>query len=113
MARQKIPRAKSLQSLNYLTEKELTKQIFQFLNYIPRASFKKIRGGLGMRGVLDIIGCWQGKYVELEVKTKRGRVSIYNDYVYTPTPRLMDSTIVIYPGGVSICNVGEYVTICY
>ncbi len=28
-----------------------------------------------MRGILDIIGCWEGKYVELEVKTERGRLS--------------------------------------
>jgi len=28
-----------------------------------------------MRGILDIIGCWEGKYVELEVKTERGRLT--------------------------------------
>ncbi|MGE5443756.1 MAG: VRR-NUC domain-containing protein [Ignavibacteriales bacterium] len=28
-----------------------------------------------MKGILDVIGCWEGKYVELEVKTERGRLT--------------------------------------
>ncbi|MGE5445492.1 MAG: VRR-NUC domain-containing protein [Ignavibacteriales bacterium] len=28
-----------------------------------------------MRGILDIIGCWEGKYVEIEVKTHKGRLT--------------------------------------
>jgi len=69
-----IPRLKSLNSLHELTEADLTAQIFDYLRYIPNSSFKKIRGGLGMKGLLDVIGCWEGKYIELEIKTRRGKL---------------------------------------
>jgi len=69
-----IPRLKSLKSLQEPTETELTKQIMGYLKYVPDSSFKKIRGSIGMKGLLDIIGCWRGQYIELEIKTKRGRL---------------------------------------
>ncbi len=69
-----IPRLKSLKSLKEPTEVELTKQILDYLKYIPESSFKKIRGSIGMRGLLDIIGCWRGQYIELEIKTRRGKL---------------------------------------
>jgi hypothetical protein len=55
---------------------ELTKLIMDYLKWIPNSTFKKIRGSMGMRGILEIIGCWEGRYVELEVKTERGRLSL-------------------------------------
>ncbi len=58
-----------------LTERELTKLIMDYLKWIPNSTFKKIRGSMGMRGILDIIGCWNGRYVEIEVKTERGRLT--------------------------------------
>lgn len=70
----RIPRIRSLKSLTDPTEKELTKQIMDYLKYIPNSAFKKTRGGLGMKGILDVIGCWQGRYVEIEIKTKRGKL---------------------------------------
>ena len=69
-----IPRLKSLKSLKEPTEIELTKQIMGYLKYIPDSTFKKIRGSMGMKGILDIIGCWEGRYIEIEIKTKRGRL---------------------------------------
>ncbi len=69
-----IPRLKSLRSLEEPSEAQLTKQILDYLKYVPDSTFKKIRGGLGMRGILDIIGCWQGRYIELEIKTRRGKL---------------------------------------
>lgn len=58
-----------------MTERELTKLIMDYLKCVPKSSFKKIRGSMGMRGILDIIGCWEGKYIELEVKTQKGRLT--------------------------------------
>lgn len=46
-----------------------------YLKWVPNSTFKKIRGSMGMKGILDIIGCWEGKYVELEIKTEKGRLS--------------------------------------
>ncbi len=58
-----------------MTERDLTRLIMDYLKWVPNSSFKKIRGTMGMKGILDIIGCWEGKYVELEVKTDRGRLT--------------------------------------
>jgi len=70
----RIPRLKSLKSLHELTEAQLTKQVLDYLAYIPDSTFKKIRGSMGMKWILDIIGCRQGRYIELEIKTKRGKL---------------------------------------
>ncbi len=58
-----------------IRERELTRLILDYLRWVPDSSWKKIRGSMGMKNVLDIIGCWEGKYVELEVKTERGRLT--------------------------------------
>ena len=49
--------------------------ILDYLQWVPNSSFKKIRGSMGMKGILDIIGCWEGKYIEIEVKTEKGRLT--------------------------------------
>ncbi len=59
-----------------MTERQLTKLMLDYLKWVPNSSFKKIRGSMGMKGILDIIGCWEGKYVELEVKTEKGRLTL-------------------------------------
>jgi hypothetical protein len=46
-----------------------------YLKWVPNSSFKKIRGSIGMKGILDIIVCWEGKYIELDLKTERGRLT--------------------------------------
>jgi hypothetical protein len=46
-----------------------------YVKWVPNSSFKKIRGSMGMKGILDIIGCWEGKYIELEVKTEKGSLT--------------------------------------
>jgi hypothetical protein len=58
-----------------MTERELTKLFMDYLKWVPKSSWRKIRGSMGMRGILVIIGCWEGKYIELEVKTPRGRLT--------------------------------------
>ncbi|MGE5443282.1 MAG: hypothetical protein ACM3SR_01615 [Ignavibacteriales bacterium] len=61
-----------------MNERQLTKLVLNYLAWIPNSSFKKIRGSMGMRGILDIIGCWEGKYIELEVKTERVDLPLSN-----------------------------------
>ncbi len=58
-----------------LNERQLTKLTVAYLKWVPNSTFKKIRGSMGMKGILDIIGCWEGRYVELEVKTNRRRLT--------------------------------------
>lgn len=58
-----------------MTERKLTKLIMDYLKWVPQSTFKKIRGSMGMKGILDIIGCWEGKYIEFEVKTEKGKLS--------------------------------------
>jgi len=69
-----IPRLKSLNSLTEPSEAELTAQILDYLRYIPDSTFKKVRGSIGNKGWLDVVGCWNGRYIELEIKTKRGKL---------------------------------------
>lgn len=40
-----------------------------------RGVYRKQRGPYHLRGVSDILGIWQGKFLAIEVKTKTGRVS--------------------------------------
>lgn len=58
-----------------MTEHELTKLIMDYLKWVPNSTFKKIRVSMGMKGILEIIDCWEGKYTELEVKVEKGRLT--------------------------------------
>jgi len=75
MKQRRLPKLKLIKHLKNPTEKELTIQILDYLKYIPHLTVKKIFAGIGMRGVLDLIGCWNGEYFELEIKTPRGKLS--------------------------------------
>jgi hypothetical protein len=44
-----------------MTERQLTKLIVDYLKWVSNSSFKKIRGSMCMRGILDIMACWEGK----------------------------------------------------
>lgn len=56
-------------------EKEITKEIRRFLN-MKRIFHWKAWAGLGsVKGVPDIIGCYKGQMLAIEVKGERGRVS--------------------------------------
>ncbi|MGE5445318.1 MAG: hypothetical protein ACM3SR_12080 [Ignavibacteriales bacterium] len=67
-----------------MTERELTKLIMDYLKWVPNSSWKKIRGSMGMRDILDIIGCWEGKYIKLEIKTEKGEFREINPSMAYP-----------------------------
>lgn len=37
--------------------------------------YRKSRNKFAINGVSDILGCWRGKFVAIEVKSKRGRLT--------------------------------------
>jgi hypothetical protein len=58
------------------TEAELTSAIRLLLKTVGIFSWKQWQGPMSQpRGVSDIIGCWNGRFLAIEVKTPGGRVS--------------------------------------
>ncbi len=58
-----------------LTHKELVKLCMDYLSLLPNSCFRKMLGGLGARGYLDIEGCYKGGFYTFEIKTGIGRLS--------------------------------------
>jgi len=58
-----------------MTHKELVKACLDYLNLLPSSCFRKVLGGLGARGFLDIEGCYKGRFYAFEIKTGMGRLS--------------------------------------
>ena len=57
-------------------EAQITKAIRSLLNNMGIFHYKHWQGGMqGMKGISDIIGIYQGKFLAIEVKTLRGRLS--------------------------------------
>jgi hypothetical protein len=51
------------------TEKQITNKILKHLRSVPYSKWSKIhQGGMSEKGVPDIVGCFQGRYVAIEVK---------------------------------------------
>ena len=57
------------------TEAELTKQIRYVLKIFRVWHFKHWGGPMGEKGIADILGIYNGKFLAIEIKTHRGRVS--------------------------------------
>ena len=59
-----------------MTEKEITKSIRQLLKNLSVFHWKQL-GTLGMpKGIADIIGIWEGRFLAIEVKRPGGKLSI-------------------------------------
>lgn len=58
-----------------ITEHALTLGIRQLLNMHRIWHFKHWGGPMGEKGVSDIIGCHNGRFLAIEIKTERGRVT--------------------------------------
>lgn len=51
------------------TEKEITKEIRRFLDFKRIWHWKEYTGGMfGQTGISDILGCWKGRFIAIEVK---------------------------------------------
>lgn len=61
-------------------ESDIKREVMVFLNALPRAYFRVIqvsgiRGRKSMtKGVLDIVGCYNGRAVAIEIKTPTGKL---------------------------------------
>jgi hypothetical protein len=58
-----------------LKEKEITKNIRSYLRIRGIFHFKVHQGLGSFPGVSDILGCWRGRMLAIEIKTIRGTVS--------------------------------------
>ena len=59
-----------------MLEKEITAQIMRYLKTVPGCFAWKEHGGPhGTAGIPDIICCYRGRFVGLEVKTPSGKLS--------------------------------------
>ena len=58
-----------------ISEKLITASIRQLLKIVGIWHWKNFAGPLGVKGVPDILGCYHGKMLGIEVKTKTGIVS--------------------------------------
>jgi len=59
-----------------MKEKDIAKQIRDYLQTLDKCFCFKMHGGLyGQGGLPDIIACINGRYVAFEVKTESGRVT--------------------------------------
>ena len=63
-----------------LKESDVTKQILDMLNYIPRVyAYKHWGGPMGTKGVHDIICCFRGVFLSIEVKNPARKLEYSKD----------------------------------
>jgi len=58
-------------------EKDITREIRSYLRIRGIFHWKEWGGPMSENGVPDILGCWKGRMLGIEVKTARGHVSDY------------------------------------
>jgi Holliday junction resolvase len=58
-----------------MTEAEITRGIRRMLDALGVFNFKHWSGPMSMKGIADILGCYQGRFLAIEVKTLTGRLS--------------------------------------
>ena len=58
-----------------MTEKKIENQIKEYLHEIGAYFFKHHGSRYSQVGIPDLIACWKGRFVGIEVKTKKGELS--------------------------------------
>ena len=57
-----------------MNESDIVKAIKRYLKTVPECFFWKEHGGMyGTAGIPDIICCYRGRFIGLEVKTEKGQ----------------------------------------
>ena len=60
-----------------MNENEIIKQIKDYLKGLTDCFFFKMHGGqFGAAGIPDIIVCYKGRFIALEVKTEKGKLTV-------------------------------------
>ena len=60
-----------------MKEKEIIKQIKEYLKTLPECFAWKEHGGMyGTEGLPDLIICFKGKFVAFEVKAEKGKLTV-------------------------------------
>ena len=81
-----------------LKETDITKQILKMLNYIPGCmAYKHWGGPMGLKGVHDIICCYEGRFVSIEVKSPNLKKAEYSEWQQRFADRVKDAQ------GISMC----------
>lgn len=63
-----------------MNESEIVRQIKEYLKTVKGCFFWKEHGGqFGVAGLPDIILCLNGRFIALEVKTEKGKVSVLQE----------------------------------
>lgn len=63
-----------------MTEANLTDKIKQYLKSVDGLFFWKEHGGqFGTTGIPDLIVCYRGRFIALEVKTDRGKTTVLQE----------------------------------
>ncbi len=59
-----------------MTERDLTRQVRDLLHLLGGWEVKVLGGLGGRRGVPDVLACFRGRFVAIEVKAPKGRLSV-------------------------------------
>ena len=62
---------------SYRNETELTKSIRATLNVLGVWHWKHFGGPLAKKGAADILGIWEGRFLAIEVKMPKGKISYH------------------------------------
>ena len=63
------------------SEKSIQNSVMKYLKKVPDSWFCKISDKY-MAGVPDIIGCYKGYYIAIELKTEKGKVAPIQHWVH-------------------------------
>lgn len=63
-----------------MNETQLVEAIKKYLKTVPELFFWKEHGGqYGTAGIPDVIVCYRGRFIALEVKTQRGKPTVLQE----------------------------------
>lgn len=64
-----------------MLEKDITNKILRYLRGLDECfCFKEHGGSYGSCGIPDIIICYKGRFIALEVKTEKGKTTALQDF---------------------------------